>query len=283
VITITSWNIQNGLGIDGKISLKRIADTLKENNPDIICLQEVSRFMPLADGSDTDQYEEIKTHFPTYEAIFGAAIDTEIADQEERGQFGNMILSKYPIKATFNHPLPQPPDSEAKKHMARQLIEVTVETETSIFRVMTTHLEFHSFLQRSAQTEHIMHIQDQVEKLQTFSHPVDKNGPYKPLKRPDHCIICGDFNFEPNSPEYATVTDSFLLRNRFQDAWVVAHPNKTHAPTCGIFDHIQWPEKSHCRDFFFITDSLKNSLKDISVNQTSHASDHQPVTICIEL
>jgi len=283
MLTITSWNIQNGLGINGNISLERISETLKEKNPDIICLQEVSRFIPLADGSNTDQYEEIKALFPNYESIFGPAIDTEITGQEERGQYGNMILSKYPIKAVFNHPLPQPPDSDAKKHMARQLIEVTVETESSTFRVMTTHLEYHSFLQRSAQSEHIMHIQDQVEKLQKFSHPVDESGPYKPLKRPIHCIVCGDFNFEPNSPEYEMITDSYLLRNSFHDAWVVAHQDENHAPTCGIFDHINWPQKSHCRDFFFITENLKNSLKNITVNQISQASDHQPVTLCLEL
>ena len=283
MVTITSWNIQNGLGIDDKISLERIAETLKENNPDIICLQEVSRHMPLPDGSNTDQYEEIKTHFPNYEAIFGAAIDTEITGQEHRGQFGNMILSKYPIKSVFNHPLPQPSDLKAKKHMARQCVEVTVEIGKKHFRVMTTHLEFHSVLQRSAQSNHIMFIQNQVENLQSFSHPVDKEGPYKPLKRPTACIVCGDFNFEISSPQYQTMTNTKQLKDRFHDAWVVAHPDKDHDPTCGIYDHIQWPEKSHCRDFFFITDSLKNSLKDITVNQTSQASDHQPVTICLEL
>ena len=283
MLTITSWNIQNGLGIDGQVSLERIAETLKENKPDVICLQEVSRYMPLPDGSNTDQYEELKALFPNFESVFGAAIDTEIDGQENRGQFGNMILSKYPIQSVFNHPLPQPADPDAKKHMARQCIEVTIEMENKSIRVMTTHLEFHSFIQRSAQAEKILFIQSQVENLQNFAHPTDKEGPYKPLKRPSECIVCGDFNFEVNAPEYKTMTSPKLLNDQFHDAWVVAHPDKDHAPTCGIFDHIQWPEKSHCRDFFFITDSLKNSLKEISVNQISQASDHQPVTIRLEL
>lgn len=283
MLTITSWNIQNGLGIDGQVSLKRITETIKENKPDIICLQEVSRFMPLPDGSNADQFQQLKALFPSYEAVFGAAIDTEIADQEERGQFGNMILSTLPIRSVFNHPLPQPADLHAKKHMARQCIEVTIEVGSKAFRIITTHLEFHSFIQRSAQSEHILFLQKQVAHLQSFAHPTDKKGPYKPLKRPNECIVCGDFNFAVNSPEYQTMTNPTLLDDKFNDAWVIANPNTEHAPTCGIFDHVQWPEKSHCRDFFFITDSLKNSLQEISVNQTSQASDHQPVTIQLDL
>ena len=44
MIQILSWNIQNGEGVDGKISLNRIADTIfSMATPDVICLQEVSR------------------------------------------------------------------------------------------------------------------------------------------------------------------------------------------------------------------------------------------------
>ena len=44
MIQVLSWNIQNGEGVDGVISLERIADTIfSMSNPDVICLQEVSR------------------------------------------------------------------------------------------------------------------------------------------------------------------------------------------------------------------------------------------------
>ncbi len=284
MLKVSSWNIQNGLGIDGQVSLERIAQTLKEStDPDIICLQEVSRFMPLADGSNADQVELISKLFPDYECAFGAAIDTYLPALKKRGQFGNMILSRYPIQTVFHHPLPQLIDVDAKKHMARQLIEVTIEVKDSTFRVMTTHLEYHSVIQRSAQSQYIMDVQKQVEGLQDFSHPVDNIGPYKPLERPTHCIICGDFNFEPYSSEYKTLTNPNQLEDSLNDAWLLLHPEEPHAATCGIYDHEQWPEKAHCRDFFFITDSLKSSLREIICDQTSQASDHQPISIFLDL
>lgn len=44
---IISWNIQCGLGVDGKVDLARIANVMREmGDADIICLQEVSRFNP---------------------------------------------------------------------------------------------------------------------------------------------------------------------------------------------------------------------------------------------
>ncbi len=284
MLKISSWNIQNGLGIDGQVSLERIAQTLKEAvDPDIICLQEVSKNMPLADGSNPDQVELLSKLFPDYDFVFGAAIDTYLPELNQRGQFGNMILSRYPIQTVFHHPLPQPSDKNAKKHMARQLIEITVETEKKSLRVMTTHLEFHSIVQRSAQSDHIMNVQKKVEGLQTFSHPVDKSGPYKPLKRPTDCIICGDFNFEPYSKEYRSLINPNYLENSLNDSWLLLNPDQPHTATCGIYDHEQWPEKSHCRDFFFITDSLKSSLKEIICDQTSQASDHQPISIILDL
>ena len=44
MLTIVSWNIQYGKGVDGDIDLSRIArEILIDGFPDLICLQEVSR------------------------------------------------------------------------------------------------------------------------------------------------------------------------------------------------------------------------------------------------
>ena len=48
---VLTWNIQCGLGVDGRVDLVRIADVIRTMaDVDVICLQEVSRFNPELDG-----------------------------------------------------------------------------------------------------------------------------------------------------------------------------------------------------------------------------------------
>ena len=64
MIQLLSWNIQNGEGVDGVISLERIADTIYNmSNPDVICLQEVSRNCILKDGTQPDQLKQLSSIF----------------------------------------------------------------------------------------------------------------------------------------------------------------------------------------------------------------------------
>ena len=76
MIQVLSWNIQNGEGVDGVISLERIADTIfSMSNPEVICLQEVSRNCKLKDGTQPDQLNQLSNIFKGYEPFFGAAYD----------------------------------------------------------------------------------------------------------------------------------------------------------------------------------------------------------------
>ena len=54
MLTLVSWNIQYGKGVDGRIDLRRIAETVhKDGLPDVLCFQEVSRNYPSIDkGAD---------------------------------------------------------------------------------------------------------------------------------------------------------------------------------------------------------------------------------------
>ena len=40
-ITVLSYNIHHGEGLDGKLDLQRIADVVKRENPDVVAFQEV--------------------------------------------------------------------------------------------------------------------------------------------------------------------------------------------------------------------------------------------------
>ena len=85
---------------------------------------------------------------------------------------------------------------------------------------------------------------------------------------------------EVDSPEYvAMLSEPIAQEPRFHDAWRLIHPESPHAPTCGIFDHDQWPMGAHCRDYFFLTDGLRRSLGRLVVDTSTNASDHQPLML----
>jgi endonuclease/exonuclease/phosphatase family metal-dependent hydrolase len=277
--TILSWNIQNGLGVDGALSLKRIAYAIKDIcDPDVICLQEVSVNMLLPDGSFDDQVSALVHEFKGYTPFFGIAMDTWNPEQSGRGQYGNLILSRYPVRSAFAHPLPQPADG-AKKQMPRQMTEVTVDAPSGPLRVMTTHLEFHSQIQRLAQSKRMMAIDTDVRLLEQEPPLFVSDSPYGRFERASKSVLCGDFNFLAESEEYNAITQMNKTESGFHDAWLIANPDQPYAPTCGIFDEKQWPEGPHCRDFMFVSDELTNGIERMFVDTTTNASDHQPLLI----
>ncbi|MGB2485810.1 MAG: endonuclease/exonuclease/phosphatase family protein [Candidatus Puniceispirillaceae bacterium] len=279
---IVSWNIQNGLGVDGKLSISRTAETIRElADADIICLQEVSKNILLPDGSFADQVSELSEQFSEYIPLFGAALDVHYVNQKQRGQYGNLILSRHAPKSIFYHPLPQPADG-AKKQMPRQMIEATLEGPSGLLRVMTTHLEFHSHRQRLDQLKRIMDIEFDVYNLNQIPPAFSESGPYGQFERSQRTVLCGDFNFLSTSDEYNLVVNPSDGRAGLKDAWTTAKPNQVHAPTCGIYDHEQWAEGPHCRDFFFVCEELADCIEDISVDTETGASDHQPIVLTLD-
>ena len=281
MIQLLSWNIQNGEGVDGVISLERIADTIfNMSNPDVICLQEVSRNCELKDGTQPNQLKQLSSIFKDYTPFFGPAYNVLRPGESEREQFGNIILSKLPVLSNFNHILPQPVDSSFR-HMPRQVTEVTVETPFFPICVMTTHLEYGSQKQRYAQVKRILDIKDDIDQLSLNPATVQEPGPYAKLERSNKLILCGDFNFESESKEYALLTNNNQNQEGLIDAWSQINPNTKHAPTCGIFDKKQWPDGAHCRDFTFVSSNLKSNIGSFVVNEETDASDHQPFFVSI--
>jgi len=277
MITVLTWNIQNGQGVDGNISLDRIAESiLKMCNPDVICLQEVSVNCTLSDGTQPDQVAKLSNIFSDYSSFFGPAYDIKRENSDVREQYGNLILSKFPVLSSFNHILPQTVDNSFRQ-MPRQLTEITIETPLFPLCIMTTHLEFHSEFQRCDQVKRIISINQEINNLARTPALFDNSGPYRKFERSDRVILCGDFNFNPDSIEYNLLTSNETNSNFFLDSWRQLNPNLMHSPTCGIFDKKQWPEGSHCRDFGFISSNLKGNLDGIEVNEKIDASDHQPV------
>ena len=271
---VLTWNIQAGVGVDGRFDLDRIATVIRAmGDPDVICLQEVGCNLPDTQGDD--QVMRLAKTFSEHTAVFGPAIDRLTTDTL-RLRFGNLVLSRLPVIQCFRHPLPQPRDASTQ-HMPRQATEVVLEASWGAVRVVTTHLEFHSQAQRTAQVERLMLLQSELrDALSAPSRP--GAGLYAPCPRPPSTVLCGDFNFEKGDVEYAMLTsDPYPTL----DAWTVVHPTLAHTPTCGIYDRAQWPQGPHCRDFFFVTEDLATRVHDVQIDTQTNASDHQPLLLTL--
>ena len=281
MIKILTWNIQNGKGIDEKISLNRISHSiLNICDPDIICLQEVSINCQLVDGTRPNQVDELSNIFSDYLPFYGPAYDIQSKDSNDREQYGNLILSRLPVLSSFNHMLPQTVNSSFRQ-MPRQLSEITVQTALFPLRVMTTHLEYHSELQRCEQVKRIKSINKEINDLVLMPPEQIINSPYREFQRASRAVICGDFNFVPDSIEYNLMTGIEDNTELLIDASRLLNPNSIHSPTCGIFDVDQWPQGPHCRDYGFISSNLTDNIQSIVVNEKIDASDHQPVVITL--
>ena len=279
MLKILSWNIQYGKGVDGKIDLERIRDgVLQSLDADIICFQEVARFEPQT-SRGADQMQILQDFFPDYEAFFGPAYDRAGGINGKRKQFGNMILSRIHIKQVIHHSLPSPADRD-NCFMLRQASELQVLHKGFSFRLINTHLEYFSASQQLEQVRRLRELH-QLSSEMNRRPGIDMPGtPFEQFKPPSGVIICGDFNFTPESQPYQemlkpTSGGSFDLR----DSWDVLHPDDQRIPTCGVHDHEQWEEGPHCRDYFFISTDLEERLNSISINLDTSASDHQPIAL----
>ncbi len=277
---LVTWNIQWGLGCDGRVDLERIVETAKSFcDADVFCFQEISHGFAPHDGGQ-DQPALLASLLPGYEPIFRPA--AELRDGSGRPQvFGNMILSRLPVLQVTSHMLPWP--ATECRSMQRQALEVIVAAPFGPVRVTTCHLEYHSFEHRKAQVEHMRRLhEDSVQRARLAFRDLSE-GPYRTLPAPVGAIICGDFNFEPDDPLHAAMRTPFAADiPAFMDAWTVRHGAAQHPPTTGVADHRQWPQGPHCRDYVFVSEDLMGRIADVQVDVKTTASDHQPIAVALD-
>jgi len=270
-LKILSWNIQYAKGVDDAVSVPRIVERINHlADADIICLQEVLC------TATSDQVAELSTHYPNHSPYFGPAINR--LDGTGRLKFGNLILSRLPVLQAVFHKLPQPAEPEFK-HMPRQAIELLLDdgNPEGCLRVTTTHLDYFAQQQRSAQVRYLVH--HYKECLDRAAHPSPAGGEQQFLAIPEtrRSLYIGDFNLTVDSPDYQQMTETAGLL----DCWRKVHAEKPHEPTCGIFDRVQWQEGPHCRDFCFASADVADSVRDITVDVETAASDHQPFLVTL--
>jgi endonuclease/exonuclease/phosphatase family metal-dependent hydrolase len=280
-VKLITWNIQWGRGADGRVDLDRVVRHAQRlADFDVLCLQEVSAGhdqLPGCDGGD--QFEQMAARLPGYEPMVGVATDVPGATGGRR-RFGNMFLSRLPVLQVFRHLLPWPAD-DGVMSMQRIAIEATLDTPQGLLRVTTTHLEYHSARQRVAQIDRLRELHREAFQQAQLRRPGSaSDGAFEPVPRAAAAVLVGDFNFKPDDPEYGRLLAPIdSTTPAYRDAWEVLHPGRPCEPTVGLHDKSQWPGPPFACDFICVSADIASRVRDVRVDGTTDASDHQPMLL----
>ena len=242
-VRLATFNIHHAEGEDGKLDLDRVADVVR--GADIIAFQEVDvRFR--ARSQFVDQAEALGKRLGGHFAFGGNLIDGD-------GQYGVALVTRFPILAQQNHPLPRSPGRE--KAEPRGLLAVTLDVEGRPLRVYVTHLAHDSPADRTLQVARV--------RATVAAEP----GPF---------VVMGDFNLRPDSADYAALLAPTRSKPLLVDAW--AKIGQGDGFTIGH------TEKTRGRiDYVLVSPDLAAGLIETRVDQTTRASDHQPVFAALRL
>ncbi len=277
---VLTWNIQSTKGCDDKYDQQRIIDVIESFGAvDVICLQEVARNIPVYGGAD--QKRMFEEHFIDYEAVWGAGFSTRQGDGA-RSEFGNLTLVRSPLLLdSRTHFLPWPAGEHPR--IPRVAVETTISQEGIPVTVMNTHLAFHNSNERREQMLALTKLREQILAHSPCTDKSDQFGAYEQPPVSQQVLLCGDLNIALETDEYVQLVGA----NNWADCWgiqAVLNTKDERSPTCGIYDHVLWPQGAHIRDYFLISRERLSSepcanIYRVTVNTDTDASDHQPLLL----
>ena len=283
-----SYNIQYGFGLDGIYDLGRIADSLE--GADVIALQEVTRGSESNDFAD--MVADLAALFPDYFWVYGAPFDLHVAAGESgfpprgtRFQFGNMILSRFPILSSRTHLLPRS-RTVSKLNLQRGATEALIDIPGRPLRVYSVHLDHVSIDERIAQ---IRHLNDRINGFCLEGGAVSGAGEldFEELPLPEDYVVMGDFNMVPESPEYCALAGAKggyygRVPRIGTPVDALAALDGYHPGSYSWMDPKDHGKRMHL-DYCFVSGGLAGSLKAAHVDTDSVGSDHFPVWVEIEV
>lgn len=241
-LSIMTYNVHSCIGRDGRSSPFRIANVIAQYQPDLVALQELDN-----GRVRTGQVHQAKVIAEHLEMDFHFHPSFEIEDE----QYGNAILSRYPLRLIKAGPLPT--FNGRRLLEQRGAIWASVEIDGKEIHIINTHLGLDR-RERMAQTVELLGEQW--------------------LSSPECCaplILCGDFNALPLSPVYRTFKR--VLRD-VQRSFNGARPRGTYPSLYPIarIDHV------------FVGPEF--SVERIEVPRTGItkiASDHLPLIVTVSI
>jgi endonuclease/exonuclease/phosphatase family metal-dependent hydrolase len=241
-IRVLTYNVLGGRNTDGARDLERLAAVIEALEPDVVALQEVDRGTGRLDGVDLPAELERLTGL---RHAFGRAM------YYDGGEYGEAILSRFPILDVTNHALPHREGSEPRAALAATL-QLPGTDQTFVF--IGTHLD------------HQRDPADRVAQAHALNDLLDRYAG-RPL------ILAGDLNAVPESEPMQ------ILRAEWTDAWPddaegLSFPSD--APDRRI-DYVLYRPSERWR--------VENTYRGLDVNRSDTAwrallnlaSDHLPV------
>ena len=191
-----------------------------------------------------------------------------------RQRFGNLIATRLPVLQVQHHALPWPADA-GQLSMPRMCTVLTLrDPQLGPVRVLTTHLEYYSAVQRLAQARALCELNALASAMAAAPPADDDSGsPFQTKSHTPLAILCGDFNLEASDPEHALIEAAGLC-----DAWRVLNGTRPQDPTFRLFDRTYGPDPIAC-DFVFVSAGLVPQVQRVWVDCQTRNSDHQPVAL----
>ncbi|HXG24745.1 MAG TPA: endonuclease/exonuclease/phosphatase family protein [Chthonomonadales bacterium] len=171
---LVSYNIRGGLGIDGRRSLRRIAEVLREVDAQIICLQEVHCRLP---WSGFQNQLRALARWLGMPALFQNNVWLAL------GGFGNALLTSLPVLSLARHRLPNSGERACVRKLPerRGLLEAVLQSPQGPLTVMVTHWS--------------LNARDRQQSAEKVAALV--------AARRTPVLLAGDFNAAADSPEMA--------------------------------------------------------------------------------
>jgi endonuclease/exonuclease/phosphatase family metal-dependent hydrolase len=159
---VLSYNIHKGIGgRDRRYRLERIIEVIEDQNPDVICLQEVDRHVKRSRHEDQPRL--------LAEAFHATAHLFQLNVRLKSGGYGNLLLSRWPFREHHHISL----RLRTKKPRGAQL--AVIESQEGSFFLVHWHLGL-SEQERHWQANHLL------------EHPLFRQSAHLPT------LIIGDFN-----------------------------------------------------------------------------------------
>ena len=245
-LSVVTWNIYGGRGHMAEADLSAIADVLRRLDPDLAALQEVDRGTRRAGRRDVSA--EIGKLLGLHSA-FGPSIPLS------GGEYGNALLSRWPLTQIRSPALPSSPNREPRSMVIAHAAVPT--RHGGPVWLVSTHFDH-----QPGDTDRLPQARALMEEVEKAGMPV---------------LLGGDFNCAPESNPFRVLSGQ-MMDTRCQ------HPRPTYpsdGPRKNIDGILAYPRdgwrvvEARAGDEIFPDDPEWQAL-------LQRASDHLPVLVVLE-